>query len=190
MSKNYASLPRSDIRRSEHAVTDDAWITDFLKRMPEGIMATAVDGQPFLNARNFAFDRDRHAIYMHGAKVGRTPTNVATNKRVCFACYEMGRLLPAERAYNFGVEHAGVVVFGDIVVVEDDEEARHGLQLLLDKYFPHLKPKIDYHSADADEMKRTAVFRIDIEEWSAKQKMAAPDFPGAFTYPDFPEASS
>jgi nitroimidazol reductase NimA-like FMN-containing flavoprotein (pyridoxamine 5'-phosphate oxidase superfamily) len=190
MPKDYAVLPRSHVRRNDRAVTDDAWIKDFLKRMPEGIMATAVDDQPFLNARNFAYDPDRHAIYMHGARVGRTPTNIAANKRVCFACYEMGRLLPAERAYNFSVEHAGVVAFGEIVVVEDDKEARHGLQLLMDKYFPHLKPEVDYISADADEMKRTAVFRIDIEEWSAKQKVAEPDFPGAFMYSDLPEASS
>ena len=190
MPKDYANLPRTHVRRSDRAITDDAWIKDFLKHAPEGIMAMSVDDQPFLNARNFAYDPDRHAIYLHGARSGRTPTNIAANKRVCFACYEMGRLLPAERAYSFSVENTGVVAFGEIVIVEEDEEARHGLQLILDKYFPHLKPDVDYHSASADEMKRTAVFRIDIEEWSGKQKVAEPDFPGAFFYPDFPQPSS
>jgi nitroimidazol reductase NimA-like FMN-containing flavoprotein (pyridoxamine 5'-phosphate oxidase superfamily) len=183
---DYTKLPRTHVRRSDRAITDDVWIHDFLKHAPEGVIAMSVDGQPFLNARNFAYDPDRHAIYLHGARSGRTPANIAANNRVCFACYEMGRLLPGERAVDFSVEHAGVVVFGNIAIVEDDEEARHGLQLILDKYFPHLKPEVDYYSASAEDMKRTAVFRIDIEEWSGKQKVVGPDFPGAFFYPTFP----
>ena len=188
MSTDYTALPRTHIRRSDRDVADDAWIKEFLRHAPEGIMAMSVDDQPFLNARNFAYDPDRHAIYLHGARSGRTPTNIDANNRVCFACYEMGRLLPGARSVDFSVEHAGVVAFGKIVVVEDDEEARHGLQLILDKYFPHLKPEADYHSASAEDMKRTAVFRIDIEEWSGKQKVVEPDFPGAFFYPDFPDS--
>ena len=98
----------------------------------------------------------------------------------------MGRLLPAERAVDFSVEHAGVVAFGEIVVVDDEAEAKRGLQLILDKYFPHLQPEVDYQPVSAADLKRTAVFRIDIEEWSGKQKVVGPDFPGAFIYPDFP----
>jgi hypothetical protein len=32
-------------------------------------------------------------------------------------------------------------------------------------------------------LKRTAVFKIRIEDWSGKKKEVAPDFPGAYTYP-------
>jgi nitroimidazol reductase NimA-like FMN-containing flavoprotein (pyridoxamine 5'-phosphate oxidase superfamily) len=181
---NHTQLPRTHIRRQDRAITDDAWIRNFLHRAAEGIIATSVDGQPFLNARNFVYDPERHAIYMHGARSGRTPANIAANKRVCFACYEMGRLLPGERAVDFSVEHAGVVAFGEIVIVDDEAEARRALQLILDKYFPHLRPGVDYQPASAADLKRTAVFRIDIEEWSGKQKAVGPDFPGAFFYSD------
>jgi hypothetical protein len=33
-----------------------------------------------------------------------------------------------------------------------------------------------------EELKRTAVFRIHIEDWSGKKKEVAADFPGAFYY--------
>ena len=54
-------------------------------------------------------------------------------------------------------------------------------RLLLDKYAPHLKPGIDYRPTTDEELHRTAVYRIDIETWSGKQKEVAEDFPGAFS---------
>ncbi|NJK79079.1 MAG: pyridoxamine 5'-phosphate oxidase family protein, partial [Chloroflexaceae bacterium] len=47
-----------------------------------------------------------------------------------------GRLLPADVALEFSVEYSGVMVFGSATIVQDEAEASHALQLLLDKYFP------------------------------------------------------
>ena len=44
--------------------------------------------------------------------------------------------------------------------------------------------------ATADELARTAVYRIDIESWSGKRKQAEPDFPGAFFYGQKPPISA
>ncbi len=169
------------IRRHDRA-KDETWIREFILRAPFGTMATSHDGQPFLVTRNFAYDPEAHALYLHGAKKGRTIENIRACPRVCFSVSEMGRLLPNERAMEFSVEFAGVVAFGDIRVVTDLDEARHGLQLLCDKYFPHLKPDIDYEPATDTDLKVTAVFRIDIESWSGKEKKVTDDFLGAFYY--------
>ena len=171
------------IRRHDRA-KDNAWIKEFIQRALFGTMATSQDGQPFLVARNFAYDPEKHAIYMHGAKKGRTIENAQAYPKVCFSVSEMGRLLPDERAMEFSVEFAGVVAFGNISVVDDPDEAKHGLQLLCDKYFPHLKPGVDYETTTDTDLKVTAVFRIDIESWSGKEKKVADDFPGAFLFED------
>jgi uncharacterized protein len=75
-----------------------------------------------------------------------------------------------------------VTVFGRASLVEDVEQAKHALQMLLDKYAPHLKPGEHYRPTTDEELKRTAVYRIDIDAWSGKRKVAEPDFPGAFIY--------
>ncbi|NTW01832.1 MAG: pyridoxamine 5'-phosphate oxidase family protein, partial [Oscillochloris sp.] len=80
-------------------------------------------------------------------------------------------------------EYSGVTVFGTARVVEEPEEAGYGLQLLLDKYFPHLRPGEHYRPILAEELERTSVYRVNIEEWSGKRKSVADDFPGAFFYP-------
>src|SRR5690606_1102922 len=108
--------------------------------------------------------------------------NVESDERVCFSVSEMGRLLPAPVALDFSVEYAGVVVFGRATVVTDRAEAERALQLLLDKYFPHLRPGRDYRPITPSELARTTVYRIQIEQWSGKKKEVAPDFPGAFWY--------
>ena len=186
MAKDYATQPPHEVRRKDRAVEDEAWIRGMLHRVPFGTLATVHDGQPFINTNLFVFDQAAHAIYMHTARVGRTRANVEAEERVCFSVSEMGRLLPADTALEFSVEYAGVVVFGRAAIVEDQQQARHALQLLLDKYFAHLRPDRDYRPITPEELARTAVYRISIEHWSGKKKEVGADFPGAFFYGDAP----
>ncbi len=178
-----ANQPLNKIRRSERA-KDDSWIRKFLQRSAMGTMATCIDRQPFLVTRNYAYDAERHAIYMHGARKGRTFENIQANKAVCFNVSEMGRLLPADEALEVGIEYAGVVVFGTATIVDDPVEATHGLKLLLEKYFPQLEYGVDYKPIVPEALMITAVIRIDIESWSGKEKTVEDDYPGAFFYED------
>ena len=183
MARDYLKQPLNQMRRSDRAKEDD-WIRDFLKDGDFGVMATSYQGQPFTNTRQYVYDPSANAIYMHGAKTGRTPAVIERNNRVCFSVSRMGRLIPADEAVEVSVEFAGVMVFGRVTMVEDQAEAAHALQLLMDKYFPHLKPLVDYRPVEPKDLKVTAVLRIDIESWSGKQKKAADDAPGAFLWQD------
>lgn len=184
MPRDYAALPRTQIRRSDREVTDESWIKDLLQRAPIGILATVSNNQPFLNSNLFVYDEDEHAIYTHTARVGRTRTNLEQEERVCFSVYEMGRLLPAERAFDFSVEYASVVVFGTATCISDEQQAIAALHQLVQKYAPHLQLGEDYRGVVPEELSRTSVYCIAIEEWSGKKKEAPADFPGAYTYSD------
>lgn len=160
---------------------------DFMLQAPWGFLATVGDdGQPFLNSNLFVYDADRHCIYLHTHRTGRTRDNMDGGVKVAFSAAGMGRLLPAPEALEFSIEYAGVVAFGIGRVVEDVSEAKAALQAILDKYAPHLRPDVDYRSTTDEELKRTAVFRIDVEAWSGKQKEVEEDFPGAFDLPTLP----
>jgi nitroimidazol reductase NimA-like FMN-containing flavoprotein (pyridoxamine 5'-phosphate oxidase superfamily) len=98
----------------------------------------------------------------------------------------MGRLLPADTAMNFSNEYQSVVVFGCARLLEDPREAERALQLLLDRYFPHLHPGQDYRPITESELNATAVFCLDIEEWSGKRKTVGKDFPGSFLWGEGP----
>jgi nitroimidazol reductase NimA-like FMN-containing flavoprotein (pyridoxamine 5'-phosphate oxidase superfamily) len=144
MAKDYALLEYNQVRRHDRAVDDETWIKALLQQAPIGTLATIYEGQPFINNNIFVFAEAAHAIYMHTAQVGRTRANLEQNERVCFSVQEMGRLLPADTALEFSVEYASVVIFGFGALVTDYAEAGTALQLLLDKYAPHLRPGEHY----------------------------------------------
>jgi uncharacterized protein len=177
---------RSRLRRRDRG-KDEGWVRVFIERAPYGFLATVgEDGQPYLNSNLFVYDEHQHCIYLHTHRTGRTRDNMEMGEKVSFSAAAMGRLLPALEALEFSVEYCGVTVFGRGRVVADSDEAKAALQMLLDKYAPHLLPGRDYRATTAEELERTAVYRIDIETWSGKQKEVDADFPGAFEMPKVP----
>ena len=160
----------------------DAWIKAFLRRVPFGMIATECDSQPFIKPTMFVYDENENVIYIHGALEGRMHTNIERNPRVSFCIAEMGRLLPTKTAMEVGVEYTSAVVFGNIEVLTDGDQAQHALQMLMDRFFPQLKAGVDYRGILPEEVNQTAVYRIKIDSWSGKEYRAREDFPKAFSY--------
>ena len=181
------TTPLSHVTRQDRAVSDPAWIIDLLRRAAVGTVATAQmmdDGQPqpFTNTQLFVYDPARHAVILHSGRRGRMFRAAQPEQRAVFTAFEMGRLLPADTALNFSVEYASVVAFGRLRVLADPDEARAALQLLLDKYFAHLRPGEHYRPITQGELDATAVYILQIDEWSGKRKQVEEDFPGAFRW--------
>jgi len=171
--------PIEEVRRRDRS-RDDDWIRDYLMAAPWGTLAMTVGGQPLVNSNLFVYDPDEHALFLHTARTGRTADTLDEPVRVAFSVSAMGRLLPAEEALEFSVEYSGVVVFGRARKLTGPEDKERALQAILDKYAPHLRPGEHYRPITADELKRTSVYRVDIEAWSGKEKVEAPNFDGAF----------
>jgi nitroimidazol reductase NimA-like FMN-containing flavoprotein (pyridoxamine 5'-phosphate oxidase superfamily) len=171
-------------RRKDRSQGED-WIRALLRQGGAGVLVTVHRGRPRPIPLNYVYSEARNAIYLHTARMGETRGNLPGP--VAFCVYEMGRLLPAGEALEFGVEYRSVVVFGTGSVVEDPEEAEAALILIMEKYAPHLKAGVDYRPVMPEEIRRTAVLRVDIEGWSGKQKTEPPDFPGAYRFEDVRE---
>lgn len=171
---------------------DEAWIRAFLRRAAAGVFVTVRDGNPFPIPLNFVYDEDREAIYVHTGKRGRSRSNVEGDSAgsgengvpAALCVFDMGRFLPADEALEFGVEYSSVVVFGRGAVVEDPGEAEEALNLIMEKYAPHLEPGKDYRPVAPEEVRRTTVMRMDIEGWSGKEKPVDPEYPGAYHLED------
>lgn len=170
-----------EMRRRDRA-KDGEWIRRVLHREPFGVLALVREDEPYPHPNLYVFDEDRDALYFHSARAGSLWENVEKDDRMAFCVSRMGRLLPADEALEFSVEFSSVIVYGKGVVVEDPEEAEHGLRLLMEKYAPHLRAGSDYRPVHPDEVQRTAVYRLDIEAWSGKEKVEASDFPGAYVF--------
>lgn len=184
--------PSSDytqVTRKDRRVDDEAWMRRMLHTTPIGVLATVYEGFPFMNSNLFVYDEDKHCIYVHTARKGRTRANVEVDEKASFTIMEMGRLLPDKYALEFSVEYAGVTAFGRAHVVTGQDEALAALQMLMDKYAPHLVVGEDYREPIPEEEKRTTVIRFDIDQWSGKKK-EVDEHEGAYWFPHEPTLAS
>ncbi len=163
--------PINQIRRRDRAVTDDNWIRSFLHAARYAVVATESEGQPFLNPLLFVYDETSNSIYFHTGKEGRIFANISCNPRLCLNVCHMGELIADTEAWRFTVCYDSVNVFGKAFVLEAPETATRALQLLLAKYFPHLRYGEDYRPITKEQLAPTAVYELKIEAWSAKRHL-------------------
>ena len=155
-------------RRPELACDDD-WIRNFLIRVEVGHVATCWETQPFITPVLFWYDVQSHDIYFHSSTVGRLRENVKHYPEVCFEACEIGRLLPSNLACKFSLQYESVIAFGEIRVLNDEQERMRALYGLIEKYFPKMELGIDYCPISEDELNRTLVYAIAIQSWSGKR---------------------
>lgn len=169
MPRDYSDESPTSFQRLPEYKRGDDWIRIFLREAQVGHIASAREGQPFLNPSTFWFDEENHQIIFHSNLTGRVRSNVEANPRVCFEASEMGKLLPSNIALEFSLQYRSVIVFGRARLVTDPVEARRVLYGLIRKYFPKMQAGKEFREITDRELKRTSVYAIQIEEWSGKE---------------------
>lgn len=130
--------------------------------------------------------RDENSLYFHSAMGGKKVEIFEKNPKVSIAFVgetkipenyteeELDEIVKDESkavlliSKVFTTEYESAVVTGKVKLVEDEEEKIKAMRLICEKY---TKAKMDYFDmAIKAGLKRTNVYRIDIEEISAKRK--------------------
>lgn len=169
MPRDYAHQSPTAFQRLPEYKRDDEWIRNFLRAARVGHIASARDGQPFINPNTFWFDEAHHQIIFHSNVSGRLRSNIETNPKVCFEASELGSLLPSNVALEFSLQFRSVIVFGTARLVTDADEARRVLYGLIRKYFPAMTAGKEFRAITDKELRSTSVYAIQIEEWSGKE---------------------
>lgn len=169
MPRDYQNESPAAFQRLPEYQRDDEWIRAFLHTARVGHIASARDGQPFLNPSTFWFDEVNHQIIFHSNVSGRMRSNIESNPKVCFEASELGKMLPANVALEFSLQFRSVIIFGNARLISDSEEARRVMYGLIHKYFPAMTAGKEFREITAKELKRTSVYAIKIEEWSGKE---------------------
>jgi len=112
MPKDYdpANTAPNAPRRAELVLSDDE-TSSVLVYAQVGHIATAWDGQPFINPTTFWYDAAAHRVLFHSNVVGRMRANAEHDQRVCFAASTFGRLLPSNVALEFSLQYESVVAY-------------------------------------------------------------------------------
>lgn len=123
---------------------------------------TDENGQPYAVALSLV--RDGGKLYFHCARDGKKIDSLRKNPKVCVFFAENVKAAKDE----FTTYFESAVVRGEAREVSGDEEKIHALRLLCQKLTPSNMRNFD--DAVSRSLGRTAVWRIDIDEITAKRK--------------------
>ena len=148
------------MRKKDREITDPRRIGDILVR-GEVLHLGLVDGQrPYVVPHNYAY-RDG-AIYLHSSREGKKAQLLAAQPEVCFEVTVDAVVVRELKTCGFTSHFQSVIGHGRAVTVEDPEEKRLGLTLLMNHYG---SDKNEFPAAIVDKL---LVVRIDIESMTGK----------------------
>jgi len=153
------------LRRADRAITDEAELKGLLKTGIYATIAMAKGDEPYLVALNYGYDESGGCLYFHCAPVGQKLDFLAANSRVCATIIEDKGYLPGECEHLF----SSLVLRGEMRLVEELAEKKHGLEILLHHLEKDPDPIRARNIENDESYKKVGILRMDIGQMTGKK---------------------
>ncbi len=151
-------------RLHERGAYDHATVHGLLDAAALCHVAYVIDGQPFCTPT--LFWREETRLYWHGSSASRMLRNQSEGEPACLTVTHLDSLVLARSGFNHSADYRSVMAFGRARLVEDPEEKRRALVMMVDRFFPGRTAGL--RPSTLQEIKATAVVAMDIDRASAK----------------------
>jgi len=140
--------------------TDREIIDAIIRRASVCRIGLCDDGRPYVVPVCFGYEDD--TLYFHSAPRGRKLDVLRQNSAVCFEFDVDLEIVPSKSACEWSMRYRSVVGFGDASLVEDLEEKRKALDVIVAQYGGQ---PTEY---PASTLGKTAVVKIEVQSMTAK----------------------
>lgn len=150
------------MRRKDKEVTSRDWMAEVLEKGVWIQLAMAdKEGQPYVVPLNYGFGED--FIIVHGAREGKKIDMLKENSKVAFnVAIDTEVVRNEDNPSEFSMKYRSVSGLGTASFIEDIEEKRGALKILMDHYRGPKEPMTE------GMLKATAVIKIQITELTGK----------------------
>ena len=149
------------MRRKDRAIGELAEIELILRRSLVCRLGLTEENRPYIVPLSFGF-KDR-TLYFHSAPEGKKIEILRKNSKVCFEFDLDHEVLVDEKACKWGMKYRSVIGFGKASFVEDLEEKRKGLDVIMQHYsgrsFQYPEPAVE----------NVFVIKVEIESMTGKE---------------------
>ncbi len=154
------------MRRKDREVTDITQIQEILNHAVHMHLGINDDGYPYIVPMHYGYEYidDTFVFYMHGAKQGHKKDLITQDPRVFVQIDTDIEMVPGDIACDYSSCYASFMGKGIIEVIEDDEEKKYGLNVLMKQQTGNEFEFNPYMVAAVD------VYRVVVKEFSAKRK--------------------
>ena len=152
--------------KRERQITDESQIMHILETAKVLHLGLAVDNEPYVVPMNYGFVKEdgKLILYLHSAVQGKKLDMIRANPRVFFEmdCDRMP--FEGDKPCQYGLVYSSVMGRGSARIVEDVEEKKKAMSLLM-----KTQTAKDFSFEDKL-VSIVAVIRIDVEEYTAKHR--------------------
>lgn len=153
------------MRRNEKQITDRRKIDAVIQGSRTCRLGMSDGSQPYVIPLCFGYDGN--ALYFHCAPEGQKLDILRHNPRVCVEFDITGEVVEAKHACSWGIEFQSVVAFGQALFIDDPEEKRKGLNLLMTQYS---HPGQEFSFSDAS-VSHTTVIKVVVDKVTGKTSL-------------------
>lgn len=154
------------ITRRELQITDLNEIISILDKSKIVHLGLAQGDEAYVVPMNYGYvmEGEKLTLYLHGAREGRKIDLMRANPKVFFEMECDLQPFEGKTACHYGIAYASVMGRGTAEIVEDMEEKKKGLSVLM-------KTQTEKDFVFNDKMAAVvAIIRIDVTEYTAKRR--------------------
>ena len=148
------------MRRKDREIKDKAEIERIIQEALVCRVALSDGDSPYVFPVCFGFKDG--TIYFHSAQEGKKIEILKKNNKVCFEMDIDTKLIEGEKGCEWGIRYSSVIGFGTASFIEDIEEKKKALHVLLahysDKSYEFPEPSLD----------QVAIIKIRVESMTGK----------------------
>ncbi len=133
-------------------------------------MAFVHEGYPIVIPTIYGKDGDY--IYVHGATVSRMLLELEKGLPISLNVTQTDGIVLARSAFHHSLNYHSVTVFGEALLVTDEDERYNALKVISDQIIPDRWEEV--RLPNKNEMKATKILKIPITEASAKIRTGPP----------------
>ncbi len=128
------------------------------------------DGYPVIIPTIYGRNGDN--IYIHGASVSRMLLNLEKGFPISLNVTQTDGIVLARSAFHHSLNYQSVTIFGEAMLVTDENERYKALKIISDQIIPNRWEEV--RLPNDKEMKATKILKIPITEASAKIRTGPP----------------
>lgn len=162
------------MRRKKRQVTDLAAIKNLVEKSQVVRIALNGEDYPYVVPVNYGYEwKDEQLnLYVHGANEGKKVSMIKDNPKVAIEMDGNHKLVEGNRnAATYSYAYQSLIGFGTADLLEDLEEKRKALILLMD----HAAKGADYDEIPEAMLKRTGIIKITLDSYTMKENVHPDD---------------
>lgn len=160
-------MVRYHMHKTEREIKDEKELITILKNGKFTSIAMCQDMEPYIITLSYGYDEKNNSLYFHAALKGLKLDIIQKNPNVCATVIEDMGYVPDECEQHY----RSVVFWGKMYIVEDLQQKKHGLDVLLNHLETNPDPIKKRNVQDDSKYDKITILRLDIQEITGKQAL-------------------